>query len=389
MKKSIPVRILTALGGIALLALAGWGAATTLFGLELPQSVQVLLESREPVAVLVKISALLALAALGASTVLCALPGRKQTPSGYVMQKGGGDSFGISIHSIEKDVRACVSKHPEIMEAEVDVREGRSGLIILVDVDQVGGVDIPLFVSQLQKQVRQYVQKRTGKEVAEVRVMVDCRTETEIESRFAVEDSMMAPAVVNAAAAVEEFHQEGQIAETPVEQVRQLAEIAMQVQPEIEKEPEEEPALPAEPDHDIVETLEQLDAQLTAAAVPDLFEEDEKSMHQRVFGAEEMPQMVPVPPEMTVEPHAEEAPAAPAEEPEEEPAEPVEPAAPILPEEEDVQWTEPSLQVAADAMLTGDLEAPATEDAQEAAEAECVKDDCPEEAQEDTAKSLM
>ena len=131
--------------------------------------------------------------------------------------------------------------------------------------------------------------------------MVDCRTETEVESEFAVADDVMIAAPAHA----EEFHQESAV-ETPVEQLRQLAEIAQNVQPEIEPE-EPETELPAEPVQDLAEALEELDAQLQVDDMAELFEEGEKSMHQRVFGAEELPVIVPMPPEMEAEAQAAEA----------------------------------------------------------------------------------
>lgn len=301
MKKKISVRILTALGGAVLLALCVCWAAEGFFGVPVTCRVGEMLASRSVPAVLAKILGTLALAGLAGAALCCALPARRQKPSGYVLQRSQKDTFGITIKSIEKDVLTCVHKHREIVDADVSVREGRSGLVILVDVDQVGGVDIPLFVGRLQDQVRQYVQKRTGMEVSEVRVMVDCRTETEVESEFAVADDVMIAAPAHA----EEFHQESAV-ETPVEQLRQLAEIAQHVQPEIEPE-EPETELPAEPVQDLAEALEELDAQLQVDDMAELFEEGEKSMHQRVFGAEELPVIVPMPPEMEAEAQSAEA----------------------------------------------------------------------------------
>ena len=373
MKKSIPVRILTALGGLLLLALAACVVAEGFFAVPVTQHLGALLASRHALAVLCKIVGALALLVLCGAAVVCALPGRKVQPSGYVMQKGETGSFGIAIKAIEKDVLACVAKHREIVAAEVSVREVRDGLVILLDVDQTPGVSIPLSVSRLQQQVRQYVQERTGKDVAEVRVMVDCRTDAQIESDYAVLDTVMGENPVR----TEPVRQESQpVAETPVEQVRQLAEIAQQLPDEPAKEPEEpaQPIVVQEPDPSIdaaLNALDEMNAQLKAAPeIGELFEDGEKSMHQRVFGAEEMPLVVPMPPEMEAEaqPEVEEEPAvadeaAPEADPEEVHVVPA--------EDEEMSWTEPSLQAAAETLLTADLEVPvepetaAVEDAQE------------------------
>lgn len=353
MKKKISVRILTALGGAVLLVLCVCWAAEGFFGVPVTCRVGAMLASRSVPAVLAKILGTLALAGLAGAAICCALPARRQKPSGYVLQRSQKDTFGITIKSIEKDVLTCVHKHREIVDADVSVREGRSGLVILVDVDQVGGVDIPLFVGRLQDQVRQYVQKRTGMEVSEVRVMVDCRTETEVESEFAVADDVMIALPAHA----EEFRQES-VAETPVEQLRQLAEIAQHVQPEIKPE-EPEAEQPAEPVQDLAEALEELDAQLPADDMAELFDEGEKSMHQRVFGAEELPVIVPMPPEMEAEAQAAEADEAEAAEAESDVEADDEAPAELADE-----------AVSADAADVSDEPAPAEASAEEPAEAD-------------------
>jgi len=382
MKKRIPVRILTALGGLVLLALCVCVAAEGFAGQPLTAATGAFLASGSVLAVLGKILLTLALLGLAVAAIICALPARRVKQSDFVMQRGENGPIGISVKAIEKKVLACVAKHEEIAEAEVSVREVREGIVILLNVDQVSGVSIPLSVGLLQKQIRQYVTDCTGVDVAEVRVMVENRTDAHVASAFGVEDTVC-PAPVKP---VEEFRQEAQpVQEDQVEQIEMIARIVQQPVEEapveeMVEEPAEEFAAPAMA-VEILEELPELQEEPAEAA------EDERPLHQRVFGAEEEELVVPMPPVMTVEPAA-----APAEEPEQ-PAE--EPEAPEVEAEESVEelpaesteepaeepveedWTEPSLQAAAEAVLAAETtevpaedEPAAEEDAQEENEEE-------------------
>ena len=375
--KSIPVRIVTALGGLALLAAAGVVVAEGFFGLPLTAAVTLFLGADSALAVLLKILAALVLTVLAVCCVVSVLPTRPAKQADSIMQKGEHGTFGITVASIKKMVLACAAKHPEIIHADVDVREVRDGIIILMNVQQVGGVSIPLSIDRLQKQVRQYVRGRTGLDVPEVRVMVDNVDDNHVASEYEVEDTVMPSGPVHA----EEFIPVSAPApaEPLVEKLAQIAEITQQ--PLVDDEPEAEP----ETEASVLPTSEELDLLLPVAeAAPEMVLEDERPLHQRVFGAEEMPQMVPMPPEMTVQPPVpEELPEAPAEEPradaspvaEEAPAEEV-PTEELAPAE--AVWTDPSLQAAADAVLTADLTAPLEAAAEAAEEPSTEKKEEPE-----------
>lgn len=341
MKKSVPVRILTAAAGVLLLAGCGCAAAEAFFGVPVTAAVGGFLTAGNALAMLGKLTALAVTAVLAAAAIICALPGRKPKQRDYVMQKGENGPIGISVRAIEKQVRACVAKHDVIADAEISVREARDGIIILLNVDQVSGVSIPLSVGLLQKQIRQYVTGCTGVDVQEVRVMVENNTENQVASAFAVEDAVCPPVP----RAVEEFHAERQATAEPT--------AAAQETPAPAPEAAAEPAPVAIP------------VQLPVAAEQpeEAAEEDERPLHQRVFGAEELPATVPVPPEMTAEPPVEAAAV-----PESEPAEAEIPAAQEAeaaePSDAEEDWSEPLLQAAAEAVLAeGSAEPVLTDDA--------------------------
>ena len=342
MKKSIPVRILTALGGLVLLALAVGAAAEGFGGVPVTETLGQLLATQTPLAVLCRIVCMLALAVLAVAAIVCAIPARKQKPSDYVMQKGENGPIGISVRAIEKLVRTCVKKHEVIANADIAIRETRDGVVILLDVDEVSGVSIPLTVDLLQRQIRQYVTGCTGIAVSEVRVMVENNTEQQVNSVFAVQDDVYQPAPQQPEAA-------------PVETVRPqsmpVAEEPVYV-PETVPAQEEPAPQPEAESEEIAPVVVELPVVLPEVVALPEEEADERPLHQRIFGAEEMPVTVPVPPQMTEEPVQE-----PAENVETEAAE--EAAEPeSIPEteesvpEEGEDWSAPDLQAAAEAVLS-------------------------------------
>ncbi|MBQ7850988.1 MAG: hypothetical protein IJ343_14785 [Clostridia bacterium] len=369
MKKSIPVRIMTVLGSLVLLA-AGAGAALEAFGgYPVTAALGGLLALNTPLAVLCKLLSVAALAVLAASAFVCALPGRKPKQMDYVMQKGENGPIGISLRAIEKQVRTCVAKHGEIANADISVREGRDGIVILLNVDEVSGVSIPLTVDLLQRQIRQYVTGCTGMTVAEVRVMVETDTDHEVQSAYVVQDDVYQPAVSHQAESVP--------AEPAPVQVQQPAAPAQMEESAVDDVPVRQP------EETVQEPEPEAEPQLAAAPVeiPAVLPEpvpvqeeqpvDERPLHQRIFGAEELPVTVPVPPELTAE-MTEAVPEPQPETPEEEAA-PEE--APAVEAEVEENWCEPDLQAAADAVLSEvalnaepeDDDATETEDAEETA----------------------
>jgi len=287
MKKSLTVRILTALGSLVLLAASAAMAAEAFFGVPVTAQTAALLADGSILPVLAKLVMIIGLAVLAGAAFVCALPRPRREQKDFVMQKGENGAIGISVRAIEKQVRTCIAKHDVIADAEVSIRECRDGLIILLNVDQVAGVNIPLSVGLLQKQIKQYVASCTGVDVHEVRVMVENNTTTMVPSPFAVEDAMLPAA--------------RPVAEEPAV----IAEPATPAEPPKSVEAPAENAAPAQPAQTIV--LPELPP---APAL--VIEEDERPLHQRIFGAEEQPVIVPAPPELLSEVPAE------AEEPQEE-----------------------------------------------------------------------
>ena len=247
MKLRIIDRILIALTGLILLALGAW-IVLDVTGVVMPVS--------EALAWLLNVQSLqmglgvaalcLALALLGAFDV-GVLFRRRKGKHGFIAQKAENGEIAISVQSIETLVFKCAQKHGEIQLQSVDVDEARGGLIIKLRASLASGMNIPLAVGTLQKQIKQYVAACSGVDVYEVRVRVDSTDQATDDSPYEVPE---APAAL------------------PVEQ------------PETEPIPAEA-AMPVELPEDIPE----------AVAEP-----EERPLHQRMFSAVEEPNIVPEPP---------------------------------------------------------------------------------------------
>lgn len=164
---------------------------------------------------------------------------RRPKRQGFVMQATETGELSISIRAIEDLVNKCVEKHEELHVTSTSLENTRNGLVISLRVSLATGVNIPLAVSALQKQIRQYVTACSGVDVYEVKVQVDTTSTKTKASIYAVPDML--------------------------ETVTPLAL--------------EQPAQPETP-----------------APQPENKEPEEKCLHQRLFGEEEQPATVPVPP---------------------------------------------------------------------------------------------
>ena len=312
MNKSVLTRVLAALGGVTLWAMGLCALAETFFRVPVTAKLGQLFGAGSPLAVLMTLLLAIALCAFGVCCLLMLSQKRAAKRTGFVMQKSENGVIGVSVKSIEGLVQTCVKQHDVIANASVAVVERRDGIIILLDIQEAAGVSIPLAVGALQKQIKQYVTDCTGVDVHEVRVLVE-NTESDAPlSPYAVKNpvvmgsihtpAVMADPMVEQPAYVEEIIEE-EIAEEMVEEAAPVVVVPMPVGPAVPPMPE---------------------------IIP---EEDERPLHQRLFGAEEQPAIVPAPPEMLVEAEKE-LEAAPVEVIVEEAAE-EEAAEPALAEETD------------------------------------------------------
>ena len=330
MKKSLLVRIMSALGSMVLWALGVLALAETFFHVPVTGWIGSVLGARTPVMVLVTLLAAIVLFGLGLCGLLMLSTKRAVKRTGFVMQKGENGMIGVSVKSIEGLVQTCVKQHDVIERAEISVVERRDGIVILLNVQEAAGVNIPLAVGALQKQVKQYVSTCTGVDVHEVRVLVENTENDAAESPYVVEKPVVLTTAATAAAmhhedpVVTEVAEEASVAEaSPLEEAPVAEELSATEEVSAEEGPVQEEILLQEELIPEAEENPVVEAPVVSVApvmpvippMPELpEEEDDRPLHQRLFGAEEQPVFVPMPPEMVIEPQVEEIPEEPAEE---------------------------------------------------------------------------
>lgn len=251
--------------GLVLVVLGGCVVAEAVFGAPISSALGTMLGSRAPVAVVCQVLLTVVLLCLGVFCWLLPVQRRASNQNGFIMQKSENGAIGISVKAIEGLVSSCIDQHENISEAEISLEEHHDGIGIVIEAELAAGLNIPLAVGALQKQIRQYVTACTGVDVQEVRVMVEDSDEPLINSPYAVQN--LAPTVESLPQPerAEPLRVEAAEGEAPVE--------ASAVQPAT-------PAPPVMPMPPVPETT------------------DARPLHQRLFGTEDQPAIVPAPPEL-------------------------------------------------------------------------------------------
>lgn len=237
MKLRIIDRILAAFVGLMLVSLAVVPLVDSLFKLGLWECIVHFVSEKSTNHLIATVGCCCGLLLTG---ILCLhLAIRRPRRQAFVMQSTDAGELSISIRAIEDLVSKCVEKHEELHVSSTSLENTRNGLVISLRVSLATGVNIPLAVSALQKQIRQYVTACSGVDVYEVKVQVDTTSTKAKASIYAVPDMLETT--------------------TP---------LAL-----------EEPA----------------EAEIPAPQ-PEAKEAEEKCLHQRLFGEEEQPAIVPAPP---------------------------------------------------------------------------------------------
>jgi len=253
MKLRVIDRLLAALAGLMLIALAVVPVADTLLGTGILAYLTKVAEFKTPAHLAFMLGGGVILLLVG--LMLLHLATRRVKHKGFVVQTTDAGELSISIRAIEDLVNRCVEKHDEVHVNGKSLENTRDGLVIKLRVGLATGVNIPLAVSALQKQIKQYVTACSGVDVSEVKVQVEASSAKAKPSIYAV------------------------------------SEVLENAQP-LPREEKKVLEIPAEPE---------------AAEVK---EPEEKCLHQRLFGEEEQPAIVPAPPAE----EAVEEPESPAEE---------------------------------------------------------------------------
>ena len=112
-----------------------------------------------------------AVAALGLHDISIPFPSRRER--GFIMQHTELGDMSISMNALETMVRRCVDQHKELTVKSTRISRVKSGIVVEIRIVLAAGVNIPLTVNALQKQVKQYIMSCSGVEVYEVKVLVE------------------------------------------------------------------------------------------------------------------------------------------------------------------------------------------------------------------------
>lgn len=138
--------------------------------------------------------AALALMALGLRDMLLLF--RRRREKGFIIQHSEYGDMSISMKALESMVQKCVATHQELTVNATHIQHAREGIIVDIKITLLGGVNIPLTVNALQKQIKQYITSCSGVDVHKVRVMVetDARAASETEAQPVPDASVPAAA---------------------------------------------------------------------------------------------------------------------------------------------------------------------------------------------------
>lgn len=98
---------------------------------------------------------------------------RRRKDKGFVIQRTEYGDMSISMKAMENMVKKCVDAHSELTVNHTKIYLVRNGVSVDMKITLASGVNIPLTVNALQKQIKQYITSCSGVDVHEVRVKVE------------------------------------------------------------------------------------------------------------------------------------------------------------------------------------------------------------------------
>ena len=107
---------------------------------------------------------------------------RSNRERGFILQHTEYGDLSIATTAMENMVKKCVDTHEELKVSTTRISHARDGIVVSIRIALASGVNIPITVSALQKQIKQYITSCSGVDVKEVRVMVE--TNNNLAARF-------------------------------------------------------------------------------------------------------------------------------------------------------------------------------------------------------------
>jgi len=164
-------RILSALTGL-LAVLAGAGMILHITGIftlgMLKEKIQGFGENVLRMAVIVAGALLILLGIHGVGMLF-----RRRRDKGFVIQRTDLGDMSISMKALETMAKRCVSVYPDLTVKSTRIYRNRDSISVELKVTLANGVNIPLTINALQKQIKQYITSCSGIDVKEVRVQVE------------------------------------------------------------------------------------------------------------------------------------------------------------------------------------------------------------------------
>jgi len=101
------------------------------------------------------------------------LPRRRGRFSTFALQRTEHGVLKISVKALENLVEKCTSQHPELTIVSSAIYSNEATVRVELRVTLQSDINIPLAISSLQKQIKQYVEACSGVDVEEVLVTVE------------------------------------------------------------------------------------------------------------------------------------------------------------------------------------------------------------------------
>lgn len=286
MKIKIKDRILAALLAILLLAGAAAIVAQTFFAVPITDTVKKLTAKNETFATKILPGVIAAVLLLLAVCCLTVLFRHKKKKDRFIRQVTEGGELQIGLDALSNLVNRCLEQHPEITPEKVSLDNERNSLTVNIAGNVSGGISIPLTVSQLQKQIKQYVTACSGVEVKNVRVTIRNTGADAKDAPFAIESPALVPRLKSgtdeeAPASTEETQT---VPSQEAASTDNTEAVKQKNTPNLEME---KPYVPENESPAMDET------------------EDDRPLHQRLFSQPEEPCIVPCPPVMKNDDQAE------------------------------------------------------------------------------------
>jgi len=117
---------------------------------------------------------------------------RSNKEKGFILQHTEYGDLSISMTAMENMVKKCVDTHSELKVAHTRILHAREGVTVNLRIALANGVNIPITVSALQKQIKQYITSCSGVDVKEVRVMVETNNALQPSAGNKTENAMSA-----------------------------------------------------------------------------------------------------------------------------------------------------------------------------------------------------